>query len=1177
MPLYRIEDITFDEPVGKGNIIPIEQVRFDEPKPSMISKIKRAGKDIMEVGGGLGSMLWRFPASGYQGLAELGESLAKGKSLDESLERATEAIETVQRDITGGTPPTVETQKSLELIGLPFEYLHKLTSMSGRGWEELTKIPYLEPTVSTILEAYFLGKLPEMVKKAAKTPVRLAEIKAGAKRIKAWTEKGALPLEQPRMVSEMPREMPGKFRAEMPLTLPPGQGFELQAERRIPRRPYEGPAIELGKREQIPVRFAEERAKVAMDTPPFLRTAEDRLIIQKMLQQPSPLIIGKKERGSFSLKFENDKIDILKSAFPEGSEAAKANKMYDATIKAITERNAITYDKLKNVLVRSVVDVSGNLKRAVLKAHPSIGREVVMNRELLAGSSTKAAQAIEGYRKAIFDGLRGDGQEILNRVVQSRRIIAIEAYKPEIKHPHGLTGKSHSEYISGIERVFGKPFADDIKMRADSYFSAMRDQLSQLKVAGILSDESYNALKSHEYSPRQFLQHLDPEQSHTFGGRKITVTDSGIKALKEGDYGLLENNAQRLLEEVVVRTQARIFRNEANKSLYKLADTMPDNGVVKKAAIIKTTKAGEPIFQKAGAGNEKISVMVDGHKQEMIMPSEMAGEWVQNDPLINKTASEVIQWLTGAKILKAGATGYNPAFAITNLPRDIGLIWIQPEGYSKHLPIAVGQMARDYVQVLPDVIKRSGRVKDYINEGGGMQLMTHYGRFTGRGQIGERLNSVGKTMGWLGETSEIWSRIALRERGIRDGLSPKEATWQARKYLDFSQGGNVAKAVDSGLPYLNASIQGTRSIFRAAKTNPGLFTYKMAQLGTLASTIYFANYFTNPECLRQVSDREKEANFIITTPIKYMDSEGNERHLYFKIAKDYGQRVVTSLFEGLMARYFEGKFPTKQQLMAIGDLTSMTWLPPSMSAAIAYLGNKDVWTWSNIWRGPRVEAGEEYTPETSKALVAITKPLGLSPERTAGAINKILPLGNPFVNLAGGGFKMITGQLGEDFERKTMKEILTANPSFRRFAASTHPFTVERETIEEERKGETTRRFVQTRVIDDLATRYYQTNDPKIGEQILQTVKSQPIEDQDRLVNRVENIKQFANIPDRKWWLNVTDLTPEVRAKVFYTKYSKADPEKQKEMVNIAGNLKGFVTNRFIDELEKLMRSTTPP
>jgi len=194
MPLYRIENITFDEPVGKGNIIPIEQVRFDEPKPSMISKIKRAGKDIMEVGGGLGSMLWRFPASGYQGLAELGESLAKGKSLDESLERATEAIETVQRDITGGTPPTVETQKSLELIGLPFEYLHKLTSTSGRGWEELTKIPYLEPTVSTILEAYFLGKLPEMVKKAAKTPVRLAEIKAGAKRIKAWAEKGALPL-----------------------------------------------------------------------------------------------------------------------------------------------------------------------------------------------------------------------------------------------------------------------------------------------------------------------------------------------------------------------------------------------------------------------------------------------------------------------------------------------------------------------------------------------------------------------------------------------------------------------------------------------------------------------------------------------------------------------------------------------------------------------------------------------------------------------------------------------------------------------------------------------------------------------------------------------------------------------------------------------------------------------
>ena len=61
----------------------------------------------------------------------------------------------------------------------------------------------------------------------------------------------------------------------------------------------------MGKREQIPVRFAEERAKTAMDTPPFLGTAEDRFIIQKMLQQPSPLITREGERGSFSLKWQD--------------------------------------------------------------------------------------------------------------------------------------------------------------------------------------------------------------------------------------------------------------------------------------------------------------------------------------------------------------------------------------------------------------------------------------------------------------------------------------------------------------------------------------------------------------------------------------------------------------------------------------------------------------------------------------------------------------------------------------------------------------------------------------------------------------------------------------------------------------------------------------------------------
>lgn len=871
------------------------------------------------------------------------------------------------------------------------------------------------------------------------------------------------------------------------------------------------------------------------------------------------------ERGSFSLRFKDDVRDRIKQAIPKGSEAEKVEGMYDRTVDKRAERKAVTYGKVKDTLVRSFVDVSGNLKREAVKADPVLGKEVVMNRELLAGASGRAATLMDEARKAVFDDLRADEAEVLNRVIQSRRIIDIDSYKEGMKHPEGLGGKEHAEYLQALQKA-DPVLSAKLNDKAKRYFDIQRDQIKQLLDEGIISKESADALMSHEYSPRRFFQYLDPESTYDFGGRKITVPDSGIKALDEGSLNLLENNAEALMAQVISRTQARIFRNRANRSLMELAEKVPDNGIVRMA------QAGED----TPGGFEKVKVMVDGQVKEMIMPWEMAQEWVKSDPLINQTLANLVGYISGSKLLRPVATGYNPGFALTNIPRDVALIWTATKEYSAHLPVAAAQMVRDFAAVAPDVMKREGRVREYIDQGGAMNFLTYYGRFSGKGHVGEGLSQLGRILGWVGETSEIWSRMALRERALRNGKTPTEATWEARRYLDFNQGGNIAKGLDTAVPYLNAAIQGTRGLLRGAKQSPGRFTWQMAQLGTVATSLYLANYLTNPECWQNISDRDKEANFIITTPLYFTDDKGQKKHLYFKIAKDQGQRVATSFFEALMAKAFEGKYPTKQMMQAIGDLASVAGVPPTLASAAAYLMNKDTWTNEDVWKGPKVNPEEEYRRDTHPFWVGVGQATGMSPERLSRAAGKIITPNNPFVGLVGGAYKMVTGQMSEDMKDKSMLQIMTEIPTVRRVMSTTNPYTPYKESVDKIKQDETSRRFAQYRDLDSLTDKFLRSQDPADRERLIQFVEKAPPEDQDRLTNRVLKTQKLFKIPDRTWWVNVSELPPEAKAAAFWDRYSKASPQEKERMIELADQVGGFTSERFINRLAELASGKAP-
>ena len=837
-------------------------------------------------------------------------------------------------------------------------------------------------------------------------------------------------------------------------------------------------------------------------------------------------------------------------------------------------------ERIKNAyrtLKRATVDVSANIKRDLIKDFGELGKEAVIHHDLVRGAPKRSRYYINRVVDEIFYDLKPEQRKLVWEYIQAKRVSEVLDYKPKHKFPPEFSAEKNKFLIESIEKKL-----PNVAERAEAYFDIFREKLVEMLDEGLITEESFKGLSAHApYEPIKHIFEIDPHTDYMFRGKKITVPDSGLKTFKKGSESIMEYNAELLLGEYITRIDARIMRNRANKAAYSLAEAVPDNGIFTKAKIIRTTKEGKPVFQKTPAGYESITAMINGKPKKLLMPESMAREWVLSDPIINAQVANIAGWLSGSKILKPMATGLNPEFALTNFPRDIAHIWLVTNEYSPFLPKAMAQMGVDLMATIGDAFMRKGSYVDYLNEGGGMQFLTHQGRITSK--VGGKLGQLQDVLGYLGETSEIWSRIALRQRALKRGASPHEATWQARNYLDFNQGGPLIKAIDTGVPYLNAGIQGTRGIFRAVAERPAQTTYKVAQIGTLSTGLYLANKYSNPECWNSVSDRDKEANFIITTPLKFRDKSGNEKHLFFKVAKDQGQRFFCTLFDGLMAKYLGDPVDGHQIWMGLQDalpIMPTQNLPPTLDALLGYTLNKDFWTKEEIWRGPETEKYKrmEYVPGfTHPALIEAGKYTGLSPTRLGYMLQQYFTYGNIYTSVVGEGTRAIMGKIPEQYQDRVQEEILLSMPFIRRVAEATNPYEPYEKGVQQVLDKAAMGRYHQARQLDVLLDAYYRkfeetgSRNADLKNQILEFIKAQPAPEQGRLYDRFYKFGKLFQLPDKRWWLNLMSANPEARASIFFVRWKDVDDEEKKQLQQGLSKVPGVFTPRFKSQLLQMM------
>lgn len=911
--------------------------------------------------------------------------------------------------------------------------------------------------------------------------------------------------------------------------------------------------------------------------------------------------------GSIALKFRNrfKPVNIPRASTPEIEEflmEQRNNSEY------LSQQNKLTAAKARDYFNRHVVDVGWKAKDMLAKTKTPEGERARQRLVASAGANAEASRLNDIHHEKIFKGLSYLEEEALHHYLDAMRIIELTRIKGDkYKHRGGKTGATaQAALVSGDFarlNLMSPEQMTKIEAKAKEYWNAYDELLNMQVEQGTMTPQLKAVLEERKYSPTKHLEYLD-KSFEALAGRPLSVADNNIVALRGGSEGYVQMNSKLLLQQVTSHTTDMIFKNNAAKALMDLAITDPTNKVVRLAKVIGRTKQGAPIYQQAGAGEAKISTLINGQKVDMIVPQVFADSWVKSDPQMSKLLTETVSWMSGAKVLKATATGYNPIFFLTNMPRDIALVWSGKQ-YSRALPLAVGQFAHDFATVAKDVLTNKGRVVDYVQEGGGMDFLTYYGRFKGEGHVGEHLNVLAKILGWTGEKSEVWTRMAHRERAIKnlvdkykknnDGAMPsplemkviqEEATVIAREgSIDFSQGGNVIKAMDNGIPYLNASIQGTRRILSNAKSDPIGFTIKMAQLGLLSGYLWSMN--SEHEGYSQLSEEDKAQNFVFFLPdlfpgmASYTDDTGQKIYRYIKIAKEQQQMIVSNLFEAAWELEKTGKVPDKKLYKALGQYIPQTPAgSPIIAALVAHLWNVDVYTGKDIYVGqPARSKSAEYYKDTSKPMIAageatkgLPLPLQVSPVGTGKAIDKLVTPANPVVRLVSNSIKAYTGELSEEIGNKGFSQWLAESPMVKRLVSQTNPRNEYVNTMKEDETKVSDRTHAENTDFDRLMDKYFRTGSDEDWNAMVLYTQQFDEKVQDKLTQRYKDEEKTVGLPDHQFLSKLLKVTPEVRAKQIYRRLTsiKTDEGKQ-EFIDTVNSVQGIYTDDTATWMEYYM------
>ena len=789
----------------------------------------------------------------------------------------------------------------------------------------------------------------------------------------------------------------------------------------------------------------------------------------------------KDRKGKFGERFKREWSDrqgnIRKRLTQAGFEISEALMTNKAGSKA---RGVNRFHKYEEDIYKGLTNTEEELMSKIVQMERIV--QIEQNRRVRRNAAQSSLDKIKEQRKAIKEGLnlnlksneRKEIKSVLkkidDKVSQLKKRIEENGV---MEHPRGTTEDYAIWWLENKAPKYS--YYSTSKEAADKYFSATNDLLKYAYDNELIDEQTYNRFIEDKYVTRLFIDKIFEIETDA-NGEIVSVNykdgdtykESGlstdeIKNLRSGSKSELIMDTRFLLEKMTVSLSNRAATNKMNTALaneLKGKDAIPwyreANYETDKEGNIKLDQFGNALVKSASGGFENVFYREGGKKRAYQLNKELHSEWTDSLRSINQHSQleDAINLASGATVLKAAATGYNPMFFVSNVPMDVAHVLFFTDIYDDNLllPVSFYKVTRNISKYTAGLVEADAGLKtsraqeasklldEYIENGGMMEFFTTYGQEGIKG-LAERsgiqseissktkkvLKAAGQKIAYTGEKTELAMRLssysqvktkltkerAAGKNSFTDAEIAAIAVSKARKTMDFNQGGVTAKKLDRWVPYLNAGVQGFRISreYLMSKGGAAKFGTKLAQVSVFVGGLMMYNLTAgdDEEEYDQIPDYEKDAYFIFFLPIK--DEEGNR--MYIRIRKspqlapfiNAAEMVSRSIYYNAMgkkdpmlteekiSRVYESMKDALPIGLSIRDILNR--MPPTISGSNKYITNYDTFRRSVI--SPDTEFGKIlpkdeglYDKSIPYFFKAIGQVTGLSPRRLKAATETIV-------------------------------------------------------------------------------------------------------------------------------------------------------------------------------------------
>lgn len=488
---------------------------------------------------------------------------------------------------------------------------------------------------------------------------------------------------------------------------------------------------------------------------------------------------------------------------------------------------------------------------------------------------------------AIDRSLRGDqiaGQYIkdngLDKIIQS-------VPNPQALDQYMIARHSRDLETNGIktgrDTASDKALLDELGPQYEAHAQAVNEYSQKLldKAAdyGLVSKNTAAFLKAKypNYVPinRIFTdEELQGARGNGAGPASIT-TQTVVRRLKGSDRVI-----ESPLDSIIKKTQTVIEQGERNKAASILASykELPGNPLS-----LREMKPSEQVGTKS-----TIAYLDKGrlHRFETTPEIAAAAKSLNKEQL--GLLGKILSYPT--RVLRLGATGVNVGFAAANVVKDIGSAIVN----SKH-PIRSSILNPDvFLDALKASLHHGGEQhSELVREGAGgtsfdiardnpvrnikvirsqRNIATNVGyTVTHPRQLLRAVeNTIGRSEEFGRALQYFGNKKAFLSEGDAPGTARIRAAHEARNNtVNFARAGDYGRTLNTVLPYLNAGVQGSRTLLRNLRDRPIETATKIAITAFLPVAVTTAWALNDPERKKvydSISTTDKENNIIIVPP-----------------------------------------------------------------------------------------------------------------------------------------------------------------------------------------------------------------------------------------------------------------------------------------------------------------------